>query len=825
MNLRTPKKLFLVYLALLFTLSAASAQGYEVVSLSENTSFQKTLKGFTPNFIKSPVNGAAYASTGSGNIYLSYYPDTGFIGKDTLILEFKTGPAPKGSIFYKGYAFEVGASILITEVDYHLMYTNGQADTLDVLANDTSTAGGLTLSEISVVSRGSAGLSGDTLLWYQPDTAFSGMVQLDYRVCDSVGTCKLGQVVINVVDTMTLAQRDTLVRSVKKNGFIDLTLPADDFSVTDFPIHGDIVHQSGPVYRYTPDQDFTGKDTMVLQSGSIIRDIFMHILPYDAPNEFLVDDEVYTAEGVTVNFDVQDNDLIGHRFKLKNFTTPDEGVLTYNGNGNFSYEPVAGFSGLKTFKYTVCPTYNNCETAEVRIFVSNSKPENTFNYKFNTLKNVPLVIDYQVPIDYFDFDEHLEPVHGALDIYDGQQTIIVECDTITGRNLVVYSPDTDFYGHDEFELNYRIPQTGYSAVVKVEVNVINAMPDSTCACINGCVWPGDVDYDGRVTVKDLLPLGYFVGYQGPQRDSSNTNYWIGQYCDDWAAADNAWKINPKHADTDGNGQVNAIDTQAISQYYYNEHDLVEKDISLPRKFPLVLTPLFTNLDSGDIAVILVGIGTPEDPVYDLSGFTYSYIYDPDVVDSASLRIDFHDDCWFTDQSPVLDLFKQPWDGRVDAGFTRTGGKVATGFGIVSTLSFGVEEDVEGIRKTGNDRIITVKVDDAYAMDGNGEMFRVEGAAIQLRLTGKSEEPGGPADPDKLAVFPNPSSGIVRLFLNGQNHMQNVEVYGLSGQLIDQVRIGRSQKAEIDLGYLQNGLYILKVETTKGPILKKVQILH
>jgi hypothetical protein len=212
-------------------------------------------------------------------------------------------------------------------------------------------------------------------------------------------------------------------------------------------------------------------------------------------------------------------------------------------------------------------------------------------------------------------------------------------------------------------------------------------------------------------------------------------------------------------------------------------------------------------------------------VYDLSGFTYSYFYDPDVVDSSSLRIDFHKDSWFTDQSPVLDLYKQPWDGRVDAGFTRTGGKVATGFGVVSTLSFGVEEDVEGIRKSKEGRVITVTLDDGYAMNGSGEMFRIPGASLNLFVTGKADDPKSPADPDKLACFPNPTDGLVQLFLNGQNHINSATVFNLSGQSLGHFNIGHTKKAELDLGYLHPGFYLLRVETTRGPIVKKIQVLR
>lgn len=825
MDIRPPKELLLIVIACVVSLGVLRSQGYEAVTLIQNTSFHQTFEGFTPIFIKSPHNGTASSNTQNGEIFMSYTPDPDFTGKDSLVMQYRTGPAPRGDVYYVGFAFDVRASVISPTVDYHLMYKDAGPDTLSVLDNDYSSAGGLVINDLPVISSGTASIVDDSLVQFQPSSGFTGLVQLEYRVCDTFASCMLGQLIVQVVDTATIALIDTIERSVKANHSVEILLPAANFVLQSQAENGDVTFTGDYTIEYHPDEDFVGTDSFQMKAGQLVRQVIIYVLPYDEPNDFLVDDVIYTAEGVSVNFDVQQNDLVEYRFKIKSYTSPDEGTLTYAGDGVFNYEPPADFEGLKTFSYTVCPSLRNCETAEVKIFISNSKPENTFNYKFNTLKNVPLVIDYKVPIDYFEFDEQLEPVHGVLDIYDGISTIHIECDTITGNNLVVYTPDTDFHGQDEFELLYSIPQTGYSAAIKVEVNVINAMPDSTCACINGCVWPGDVDYDGRVTMKDLLPLGYMLGLEGPERDNGQQNYWIGEYCDDWNALDNAWEINPKHADTDGSGQINALDTQAISTFYYSEHNLVERDISLPRKFPLTMTPLFTELDSGETAIILVGIGTREFPAYDLSGFTYSYFYDPSVVDSGSLNIQFHKDSWFTDQSPVLDLYKQPWDGRVDAGFTRTGGKVTTGFGVVSTLSFGVEEDLEGIRKLGEDRLVTVKLDEGYAMNGAGELFQIPGAEIKLRLTGKSDNPDSAADPKKLAVFPNPTNGVVQAFLNGSNHLKSAEVYSVTGQKLMQIHIGHSQKAELDLGSLQNGFYLVRFETTRGPVVKKVQILR
>ena len=70
----------------------------------------------------------------------------------------------------------------------------------------------------------------------------------------------------------------------------------------------------------------------------------------------------------------------------------------------------------------------------------------------------------------------------------------------------------------------------------------------------------------------------------------------------------------------------------------------------------------------------------------------------------------------------------------------------------------------------------------------------------------------------LKLFPNPSSGIYRL--EGEASQIKLGVYSLSGRKILTLDAERLPM-ELDLGHLASGIYLLKIETVQGNIIKKL----
>lgn len=68
-----------------------------------------------------------------------------------------------------------------------------------------------------------------------------------------------------------------------------------------------------------------------------------------------------------------------------------------------------------------------------------------------------------------------------------------------------------------------------------------------------------------------------------------------------------------------------------------------------------------------------------------------------MLDSSSVEVNFHQDAWLAEGAPFISLGKVPWDGRIDAGFVKANGNGASGFGVIATIVFIIEDDAEGFK--------------------------------------------------------------------------------------------------------------------------------
>jgi hypothetical protein len=77
--------------------------------------------------------------------------------------------------------------------------------------------------------------------------------------------------------------------------------------------------------------------------------------------------------------------------------------------------------------------------------------------------------------------------------------------------------------------------------------------------------------------------------------------------------------------------------------------------------------------------------------------------------------------------------------------------------------------------------------------------------------------------NELIVFPNPSKGLITINNLGIKNSGNICVFNLFGQLVLNKHFSGSQTSEsIDLSMLEQGMYLLKIESNKQVFYKKIQ---
>jgi hypothetical protein len=236
-------------------------------------------------------------------------------------------------------------------------------------------------------------------------------------------------------------------------------------------------------------------------------------------------------------------------------------------------------------------------------------------------------------------------------------------------------------------------------------------------------------------------------------------------------------------------------------------------------------PETTVLDSGDLAVIHVELGDLDLPLYDVYGISFSLDFSEETIDSSSVGVEISANSWFLNFTRALDLTKVPWDGRVDVGFSRTNGVTADGYGLVSTLSFIVIDNVEGFRLRDDKLPITLRLNNIVVSHGDGSMSQLADVekTIYVKVANGNEEPEIDTE-ENLILYPNPTDGLFNVHLNGQNEIKNIAIHTITGAQVMQIRDVQAEKKTIDLRGLQEGFYVVQVETDSGIISKKLSII-
>ncbi len=777
-----------------------------------------------------PFSGPLGSPTGDT---LGYVPTVNHPVVDTIYLKYWTfvGPAGTYNTALKVIEINVLPGIAHAEDDYAETTVNTPVD-IDVLLNDYTNIGEPRIAQVDLVNFGSVSLSSDSsMATFTPQQDFTGIAHFNYTIEGANNTFDMASVNIHVKPS-TEPVFESYALSTPKETPKAILYSLDGYSLAQGPSHGSLDSLNMDYLVYTPDPGFyQAQDTFLYektQNGiTYQKEFVIDVMDIDLPNTLVFDDFAYTTKNQPVIIDVRANDLLSSG-SVPVVVQPQHGQVNYVSSGVYEYVPDQDFEGLDEFVYRGM-SGGIIEYATVYVTVSNYLPaQGTF--PLSTPKNTPLVIGYNIPVYNYDFTITVQPLYGTAEFFPGNQTLTINGQTFSGYNMLIYTPNPGVAGLvDEFEIEYCVSSSNCpTAQVKIDVNILDITPPAANFCVEDhCIWPGDANNDGAVTMQDLLPLGLAMGEVGYERPAPDLTTWYGQYGDDWEKVQYHLPYDLKFIDTDGDGIVSAEDTTAISQFYLEKHSLVPAPVAPPITVPLYFYQTSqTPTAEGDLVHLDIWLGKPDQQLAeDIYGFTFSMQYEADLVPEESVHIDFLPQSWVTYNSPVLHMTQKPYAGRIDAGFTRTSGYSDDGYGIVATMEFVIIEDIDGTRL--KDNYLDLYFSGGTLMTASGQTYSVPDQHLRIPLALDTENQ---AEQPELMLSPNPAADQVRLHLNQSkgDALQSLTLYTLTGKEIMQLSGLQAAGREylLDVSALRSGLYLLKVQTTKGFVLtQKLEVLH
>ena len=797
-----------------------------------NTNYYATMN-------EQPDNGTAYLEYPDGgyvgDYQLVYTPNADFVGDDEVVIRYYEEAFPFGQLIEAHIKITV-IPAYIKAVDDFARVTSGESVIVDVLANDDWLGTGD--PHVEGVTLVNSGIGYCTIgancgsVTFTPDVSFTGIAHFNYTICDDDGNCDDAIVNISVNPTVE-PQNDTLeiITSidVPKIVLFDLTgysLVEENWA------HGTVgfdMEQQVPTYE--PTGNSTGYDFVTyekFENGMLYtRVVRVHVLDTPVSNTYLLNDHVYTSEGSVVTIDVAANDkLVPSTYIIAasaehGFVTP----IAINGQINYQYIPSPGFVGIDEFKYRGYVA-GELETATVTVHVHNQVPSRPL-FNLNTVKNIPLVLEYGVPINSYSFElVGTGAAQGTAEIHAGYTTQTWNGQTTSGYNLITYTPNAGFAGEDEFEVAYSVDgNINTLATVKIVVNVLDITPNAEQLCIgDNCVYPGDTNKDGIVNMKDVLPIGLCMGEEGTERYAETVSAdWYGQYATDWDDQFEQPGFDLKHIDTDGDSIISHLDTSAIRQYYGAINNIIPTT-ETPAALPIYLKyDNSTAPQPGDVVSFEVYLGDSLDYTeyaLDIHGITSSLNYDPSFVQPGSMNITFPTDTWMAYDAPTLGMsYDFPENGKIDFGFTRTNGVSIDGYGMIAKVDFVIIEDLLDFRP-GEETYFTLPfgLSGTGIMNGAGDTYSLGDTEMTIAIHIPAEDEKKTVSNADLRVFPNPTSNVVNLYLNGYgNEVESYEIYNISGQLMTKAVVA-AKSATIDVSAWNTGLYVARVLTMDGEVL-------
>jgi hypothetical protein len=781
--------------------------GYGLVEVDSNT---------TPSHT-SPTSGVITV-LGTGNIYkFTYTPNLDFLGQDTFSVNSISGKISTTTRFNVTVR---QARVIATPDLYAYDFVKEGEQLMAVTENDIDEETGLkpTISLITSKNNGVFKISADRKdILFTPVKGFSGVANITYLVCN----------VTNEVCSQTTASiivpnpKDTFEVYTPKFSPINLPIPKD-FTLQ-VAVSNGTLKTNGHFQVFTPSASFEGKESLLFKNALTNQQIFVNVnVLSKRKNIYAFDDYTALTPGSSIaNWNLLINDTIKGIPSFKIITQPKFGKITSVEGSRVTYEAPNGsnFSGVDQFTYELSQDGLDKEMATVYIKVSKFEPVSSV-FNFYTPKGVILKVGNTFP--------SLVNNNIKLEIKkSGNGSLVVNAD-----NTLTYDPLAIISGPDnKWEIDYLVSDKVVSTVNLI-FNILDESSVTTPCFGADCVWSGDTNNDGIVSLGDLLPIGRYLGNVQPSDGPLTTESWYGKKASEW---DNVSAL--KYVNTNGDRFITDADTIAVRKYLGKTHGIIAKDIPI-QNFTVKLKGNST-VKPGEAVNLDVFIGDKSKPAIDLYGFTLSLPFNNQLFDLSKSSLTFDSRSWVAYNSPVFSLTNNNNErGVMEAAYTRTSGKSADGFGKVGTARI-IVIDIAGIKPpSGSSELQVTLGGQATGSDANGNAYSlyVEPFTLTIDFSDVKEKvtPTLPVEPvlsprfnegGEIDVFPNPATDFVNIKSYRNNLIRTVQLVNMSGQILFESNNIHNTEIEISIANRVTGVYYLRVLTENAIFTRKLQILQ
>jgi len=243
------------------------------------------------------------------------------------------------------------------------------------------------------------------------------------------------------------------------------------------------------------------------------------------------------------------------------------------------------------------------------------------------------------------------------------------------------------------------------------------------------VWPGDINFDGKVNNADRSIHYLFFGESETSRTLQGIN-WQPYQAVDWGIPQpNGNDI--KHFDCDGNGFINSQDQNAIVLNWAETHNegFINPDIPnsigfglFGTNYQIYLRP--TNQVSNPLIMDVV-LESIDGNDLNLFGGYFTIDYENVNANITNAVMTFYNS-WlgFPDIDLMGDYKNFPGDEKIEIAFSKTNGVASVGNGVIGQLAFQIDNSNFNINPN-NPLVVDFEVNRIGAHDEQGNLLPIE----------------------------------------------------------------------------------------------------
>jgi|GEM_PF-2314737 len=440
----------------------------------------------------------------------TYTPDDGFVGEDSFTYTISDDTATATATVNLTIAVEADNGVPIA-VDDNAQTTTDTEVEIDVLGNDSDPDNNeLIITDNSQPENGSVTENEGGTFTYTPDDDFVGEDSFTYTISDGTNTgtdTATVTIAVEAENELPAAVNDNAQTSTNTPVEIDVLgndsdPEGDPLTITNSsqPENGTAVENEDGTFTYTPDEGFTGTDSFTYTISDDTEDetdTATVTIAVEAENELpiAVDDNAQTTAETEVEIDVlgNDSDPDGDELIVTDNSQPENGSVTENEDGTFTYTPDDDFVGEDNFTYTISDdTEDGTDTATVTIAV-----EADNGVPIAVDDNAQTTTETEVEIDVLGNDS--DPDDDELTITNNSQpengaAVENEDGTFT------YTPDNDFVGEDSFTYTISDGNDTDTATVTIAVESLASITSNSPSIVT----PATVEVaEGEINIIDI----------------------------------------------------------------------------------------------------------------------------------------------------------------------------------------------------------------------------------------------------------------------------------------------------------------------------------